>query len=78
MSRLAVSYTFGGLCADKGGAEPAEQGAVVPGVFVAGSDMADVYHQGYGGGLSAAAYFGIKSGQAAAASRGHHPQPTAS
>lgn len=71
--RLAVTYTFGGVCANEDGAVLDEHGEIVPGVFVAGSDMADVYHQGYGGGLSAAAYFGLKTGQAAAARCRHYP-----
>jgi tricarballylate dehydrogenase len=64
--RPAVTFTYGGICASGKGAVLGRGGVVVPGLFTAGADMSDIYHEGYCGGLSAAAVTGRRAGAAAA------------
>lgn len=65
--RPGITFTYGGLRSDARGRVLGQGGAPVPGLFVAGADMSDIYHQGYCGGLSAAAVTGSQAGQVAAA-----------
>lgn len=62
----AITYTFGGVRADTRGAVLDSAGEVLGGVYVAGADMSDIYHQGYGGGLCAAVVTGREAGRNAA------------
>lgn len=61
-----VTYTYGGLNATYQGEVLDGNGDVIPGLFTAGADMSDIYHEGYCGGLSAAAVTGMTAGRAAA------------
>ncbi|MBN9747790.1 hypothetical protein DMP23_43025 [Amycolatopsis sp. A1MSW2902] len=63
----AVTYTYGGIRATSRGEVLDSSGDVVPGLFAAGADMSDIYHEGYCGGLSAATVTGMTAGMAAAA-----------
>jgi len=67
----AITLTYGGLRATAEGNVLDERCRAVPGLFTAGGDLSDVYHLGYGGGLSAAASTGVRAGRAAA----HHARP---
>ena len=62
----AVTFTFGGVEADDSGAALDASAEPIPGLFVAGADTSDVYHQGYGGGLALAVVSGRRSGRLAA------------
>jgi tricarballylate dehydrogenase len=64
--RPAITFTYGGICASDNGTALGSDGAAVPGLFTAGADMSDLYHEGYCGGLSAAAVTGRRAGTAAA------------
>lgn len=55
----AVTFTFGGIEADG-------TGTALEGVFPAGADLSDVYHEGYGGGLCLAVVSGRRAGRLAA------------
>jgi succinate dehydrogenase/fumarate reductase flavoprotein subunit len=63
--RPAITFTYGGVCATDDGAALGSDGAAVPRLFTAGADMSDLYHEGYCGGLSAAAVTGRRAGTAA-------------
>jgi tricarballylate dehydrogenase len=64
--RPAITFTYGGICASDNGTALGSDGTAVPGLFTAGADMSDLYHEGYCGGLSAAAVTGRRAGTAAA------------
>jgi tricarballylate dehydrogenase len=66
--RPAITFTYGGIAATDDGVALGCDGSPVPGLFTAGADMSDLYHEGYCGGLSAAAVTGRRAGTAAAAS----------
>lgn len=59
----AITYTFGGVRADARGEVLNSAGEVLGGVYVAGADMSDIYHKGYGGGLCAAVVTGREAGR---------------
>lgn len=63
----AITYTFGGVRADARGEVLDSAGEVLGGVYVAGADMSDIYHKGYGGGLCAAVVTGREAGRNASA-----------
>jgi tricarballylate dehydrogenase len=62
----AVTFTFGGISVDGDGVAQDASGNAIAGLYAAGADMGDIYHRGYGGGLSAAAITGRRAGHAAA------------
>jgi tricarballylate dehydrogenase len=62
----AVTFTFGGVVADDDGVALSASGDQISGVFPAGADLSDVYHQGYGGGLCLAVVSGRRAGRLAA------------
>jgi hypothetical protein len=62
----AITFTFGGIEVDDGGAVINDDRQRVPGLFAAGADMSDAYHKGYGGGLSLAVASGRRAGRLAA------------
>ena len=62
----AITFTFGGVVVDDDGVAVDEEGRAIPGLYAAGADMSDVYHQGYGGGLCLAVVSGRRAGVAAA------------
>jgi len=62
----AITFTFGGIEVDAEGKVVDASSRPVPGVFAAGADMSDTYHQGYGGGLSMAVVSGRRAGRLAA------------
>jgi len=62
----AVTFTFGGVEVDDSGVALDDSGKPIPGLFAAGADMSDVYHQGYGGGLCLAVVSGRRAGRLAA------------
>jgi hypothetical protein len=68
--RPAITFTYGGIAAADTGHALDSDGVPVPGLFTAGADMSDLYHEGYCGGLSAAAVTGRRAGTAAATSHG--------
>src|SRR5204862_510199 len=63
----AVTMTFGGVEADDDGRVLGAGGEPIDGLYVAGGDMSDIYHRGYGGGLCAAAVTGRRAGAGTAA-----------
>ena len=62
----AITFTFGGIEVDDEGRVIDANAEPLPGVFAAGADMSDTYHQGYGGGLSMAVVSGRRAGRLAA------------
>ena len=51
----AITFTYGGLYADPQARVLDPYGDPIPGLFVAGADMGNVYRRGYAGGLALAA-----------------------
>ncbi|MDQ0242117.1 FAD-binding protein [Arthrobacter bambusae] len=70
----AIAYTFGGVRADTRGAVLNSAAEILGGVYVAGADMSDIYHEGYGGGLCAAVVTGREAGRNAASEALHPAQ----
>jgi succinate dehydrogenase/fumarate reductase flavoprotein subunit len=64
--RPGITFTYGGLRTNAHGLVLDADRMPIPGLFAAGADMSDIYHQGYCGGLSAAVVTGCQAGQAAA------------
>lgn len=62
----AITYTFGGVEVDDSGLAIDGSGEPIAGLFAAGADMSDVYHEGYGGGLCQAVVSGRRAGRLAA------------
>ena len=62
----AITYTFGGIDVDDDGSAIDKNGDPIPGLYAVGADMSDIYHEGYGGGLCAAAVTGRRAGRLAA------------
>jgi succinate dehydrogenase/fumarate reductase flavoprotein subunit len=69
----AITFTFGGLRADRDGRALDAEGAPVPGLFVAGADMGGLQETGYVGGLILGLVFGPRA--AAAALGAGEPRP---
>jgi succinate dehydrogenase/fumarate reductase flavoprotein subunit len=69
----SITFTFGGLRADRDGRALAADGAPVPGLFVAGADMGGLQETGYVGGLILGLVFGPRA--AAAALGAGEPRP---
>jgi len=65
----AITFTFGGIEVDDSGAVLDAAAEPIDGLFVAGADTSDVYHQGYGGGLALAVVSGRRAGRLAARGR---------
>jgi hypothetical protein len=63
---VAITFTFGGIVSDSEMRVLDALGDVIPNLYVAGADVGDVYHEGYGGGLSLALVTGRRSGLNAA------------
>jgi succinate dehydrogenase/fumarate reductase flavoprotein subunit len=70
----SITFTFGGLRADRDGRALDAEGAPVPGLFVAGADMGGLQETGYVGGLILGLVFGPRA--AAAALGAGEPRPT--
>jgi succinate dehydrogenase/fumarate reductase flavoprotein subunit len=62
----AITYTFGGVEVDDSGVAVDGSGEPIAGLFAAGADMSDIYHEGYGGGLCQAVVSGRRAGRLAA------------
>jgi tricarballylate dehydrogenase len=62
----AITFTFGGIEADSSGLALDTAGQPIDGLYPAGADMSDVYHEGYGGGLCQAVVTGRRAGRQAA------------
>lgn len=62
----AITFTFGGIEANDAGTALDLAGEPVEGLFPAGADLSDVYHEGYGGGLCLAVVSGRRAGRLAA------------
>jgi tricarballylate dehydrogenase len=69
----AITYTFGGIEVDDDGSAIDRNGDPIPGLYAAGADMSDIYHEGYGGGLCAAVTTGRRAGHLAAEVGRHVP-----
>ncbi|MGV9870144.1 FAD-dependent oxidoreductase [Rhodococcus koreensis] len=57
----AITFTFGGLRIDANARVLDSEEQPVEGLYAAGADAGGVYHQGYAGGLSMGAIFGIEA-----------------
>lgn len=68
----AVTFTYGGLAATPGGQACTADGSPIDGLFVAGADIGDVYHEGYCGGLSLSLVTGRVAGHHAAGHAARH------
>ncbi|MFB6983082.1 FAD-binding protein [Streptomyces scopuliridis] len=62
----AITFTFGGIEVDGEGSVVDASGRPVRGLYAAGADMGDAYHEGYGGGLCLAVVSGRRAGRLAA------------
>ncbi|WP_405864825.1 FAD-dependent oxidoreductase [Streptomyces sp. NBC_00005] len=62
----AVTFTFGGIQVDDRGSVVDASGEPIAGLYAAGADMGDAYHEGYGGGLCLAVVSGRRAGRLAA------------
>ncbi|MCX5063238.1 FAD-binding protein [Streptomyces sp. NBC_00201] len=70
--------TFGGIEVAAEGTVVDASGRPVRGLYAAGADMGDAYHEGYGGGLCLAVVSGRRAGRLAAArTRRRTPVPAA-
>lgn len=61
----AITFTFGGLAIDTGAHVLSPDGAVVEGLFAAGSDAGGAFGSGYAGGLALAMTFGLVAARSA-------------
>lgn len=61
----AITYTFAGIRCDDSMRALREDGEPVGGLLVAGADVADVFEDGYGGGLAAALTTGLRAARTA-------------
>ena len=62
----AITMTFGGIEMDSSGRALGTDGEPIAGLYPAGGDASDIYHQGYAGGLCAASVTGRRAGTNAA------------
>jgi tricarballylate dehydrogenase len=62
----AITFTFGGVEVDDTGVALDGAREPIAGLFAAGADMSDAYHEGYGGGLCLAVVSGRRAGRLAA------------
>lgn len=72
----AMTFTYGGLVTTTDGRACSADGTQIEGLFVAGADVGDVYHEGYGGGLSLALVTGRAVGSQAARRAAENDAPT--
>lgn len=62
----AITVSFGGIEVDDSGTALDTAREPINGLYPAGADMSDVYHEGYGGGLCQAVVTGRRAGRLAA------------